>query len=288
MDQFTAYRASGPRTGDRVRFWREPRLDNLECLEARFRNHRYTPHVHDTFAIGVIVSGVELFRCRGARHRAGPGQVVAVNPGELHDGEAAGDGFGYRMLYPSTALLDAIAREHSGPVSCAALRGPVIDDPGVARGLVAAHRLMARGAPRLAVDSALGEALALLVERHADPRAPARRHGRASAAVRRACEFVDACCERDLTLCAIAAIACIDRFALIRAFRRELGVTPHAFLTARRVARAKRLLGGDGALSTVALECGFCDQSHFTRTFKAWTGITPGHYRDGIDRAHRA
>jgi AraC-like DNA-binding protein len=54
------------------------------------------------------------------------------------------------------------------------------------------------------------------------------------------------------------------------------------------VARAKRLLGGDRALSTVALECGFCDQSHFTRTFKAWTGITPGHYRDGIDRAHRA
>jgi hypothetical protein len=98
MDQLTAYRASGPRTGERVRFWREQRLDNLECLEARFRTHRYTPHVHETFAIGVIVSGVEIFRCRGARHRAAPGHPVPDA--------------GWRKAVPVTSLPARAASAH--------------------------------------------------------------------------------------------------------------------------------------------------------------------------------
>jgi AraC-like DNA-binding protein len=86
---------------------------------------------------------------------------------------------------------------------------------------------------------------------------------------------------QDLTLDELAAAAGLSRFYFLRAFRREVGVTPHAYLTGRRIAAAKALLGGERALSEVALSCGFYDQSHFTRSFKGCTGLTPGQYRRG-------
>jgi AraC-like DNA-binding protein len=62
---------------------------------------------------------------------------------------------------------------------------------------------------------------------------------------------------------------------VIRAFRRELGVTPHAYLIGVRTERAARLLMHGGAIADVAAEAGFSDQSHLTRHFKRRFGMTP-------------
>lgn len=61
----------------------------LDMLAARFAGHRYAPHVHDEYAIGLCVAGVERFSYRGRTHLAGPGAVVVLEPGEPHTGEAA-------------------------------------------------------------------------------------------------------------------------------------------------------------------------------------------------------
>jgi AraC-like DNA-binding protein len=101
------------------------------------------------------------------------------------------------------------------------------------------------------------------------------------APIRRARKLVDDSYMEDLTLNQLAAAAGLSRFYFLRAFRREVGVTPHAYLTGRRIAAAKVLLDGPQALSEVAVACGFYDQSHFTRSFKGCTGVTPGQYRHG-------
>jgi AraC-like DNA-binding protein len=56
---------------------------------------------------------------------------------------------------------------------------------------------------------------------------------------------------------------------------------PHAFQTQVRVANAKRLLRGGSAILQVALETGFADQSHLTRCFTRFVGLTPGAYQQG-------
>src|SRR5579862_6363361 len=89
-------------SAERATFWRDPDLRNLELLRASFVRHRYIPHTHDEFAIGVIEAGAEQFAYRRARHVAPMGAVVAINPGEMHTGAAAtADGWRYRMLYPA-------------------------------------------------------------------------------------------------------------------------------------------------------------------------------------------
>ncbi|MFC4917408.1 AraC family transcriptional regulator [Bradyrhizobium sp. WYCCWR 13022] len=67
-------------------------------------------------------------------------------------------------------------------------------------------------------------------------------------------------------------------FQLIRAFRRDLGVTPHAYLIKRRVARGADLLLQGEPAAQVAYEVGFVDQSHFTKHFKRVHGVTPKRY----------
>jgi AraC-like DNA-binding protein len=295
IDQQTAYALSAQEApddptpgkgGDAVCFWRERRFDDLECLKARFFRHAYAPHVHDTFALGVILAGAEAFRYRGARHIAPAGSLVAVNPDELHDGQPSEDGYAYRMLYPSVALVQAIADELGDrPAGFPAFAQPVVQDPEAAARLSAAHALMEGRADRLAVDEAFTAALSLLVRRHSHSEAQGRRLGREALPIRRARRLVDDFYMQDLTLDQLAAAAGFSRFYFLRAFRREVGVTPHAYLTGRRIAAAKALLDCDQALSEVALVCGFYDQSHFSRAFKGCTGVTPGQYRRGLRAA---
>jgi AraC-like DNA-binding protein len=294
MDQQTAYRLSASEAtpdapaggGDAVRFWRERRFDDLECLKARFFRHVYAPHAHDTFAIGVILAGAEVFRYRGVRHIARAGSLVAVNPDELHDGQPSEEGYAYRMLYPSVGLVQALADElDDRPAGFPAFAQPVIQDGEVAARLSEAHALMEARAGRLAVDEAFMAALSLMVRRHSRSEIQGRRLGREAAPIRRARHLVDTSYMQDLTLDQLAAAAGLSRFYFLRAFRREIGVTPHAYLTGRRIAAAKALLDGDQPLSEVALACGFYDQSHFSRAFKGCTGVTPGQYRRGTRAA---
>ncbi len=64
-----------------------------------------------------------------------------------------------------------------------------------------------------------------------------------------------------------------------RAFKVSTGMTPHGWLQARRVDRARDLLATHMSLAAIAMDCGFADQSHFTRVFNRIAGNTPGSWR---------
>jgi AraC-like DNA-binding protein len=81
-----------------------------------------------------------------------------------------------------------------------------------------------------------------------------------------------------LTIATLARELGISRFVLLRRFKIDFGITPHAFLLRLRVDRARNRLARGSDLADVAHELGFSDQAHFTRVFKKIVGITPGDY----------
>jgi AraC family transcriptional regulator len=93
--------------------------------------------------------------------------------------------------------------------------------------------------------------------------------------------FVDEHLAADLSLDRMAAVANRSPSTLARRFREEADTTPWRYVMERRVAAAKRLLATtDRSLASIAVDTGFYDQAHLTRTFKRLHGQTPGEYRD--------
>lgn len=70
----------------------------------------------------------------------------------------------------------------------------------------------------------------------------------------------------------------LSRFYLVRRFRAEVGMPPHAYQLAIRLDRARVLVTEGVPLVEVASRCGFTDQSHLTRHFRRATGVAPGAY----------
>jgi transcriptional regulator GlxA family with amidase domain len=65
-----------------------------------------------------------------------------------------------------------------------------------------------------------------------------------------------------------------------RTFRTSFGTTPQAYVMRRRILRAEDLMSrSDAPLATIALECGLCDQSHFSRAFRRIVGVSPNVWR---------
>jgi AraC-like DNA-binding protein len=70
----------------------------------------------------------------------------------------------------------------------------------------------------------------------------------------------------------------LSRFYLVRRFRAEVGMPPHAYQLAVRLDHARVMVASGVPLSDVATRCGFTDQSHLTRHFRRATGVAPGAY----------
>ena len=254
-------------------------MPGMERLLARFHGHAYDPHRHETYAIGMTLDGAQGFRYRGEARVSRAGEIMVLHPDEQHDGHAAVPaGFSYRMVYIDPALIGR-ALEHDG---AGARTLPFVPE-AVARDRVLTALLQEAFADfpgsldSLAGDSLIAgfaDALARRGNRIARPRA-AHAPRKALLSVR---DFLDAEYARPIESGDLERIADLDRFSLARSFRNTFGTAPHRYLVARRVAAARNLIAEGTSLAVVAGACGFADQSHLNRHFKAHFGMTPGRY----------
>ena len=95
--------------------------------------------------------------------------------------------------------------------------------------------------------------------------------------VREVVRFINENLTRELTLDYIADHFFISKFYLSRVFKRYMNVTPHSYITQRRLAQAKRLLYDGVPPTEVYRRCGYADYSSFYRSFREKYGISPKH-----------
>ena len=84
-----------------------------------------------------------------------------------------------------------------------------------------------------------------------------------------------------LPLADLAAVAGVSTSHFAKAFHRSVGETPHRFLVRQRLEHARGLLraaGGAMHLAEAAFQARFSSQSHFTRSYRSWYGLTPGEF----------
>ena len=105
--------------------------------------------------------------------------------------------------------------------------------------------------------------------------------GTAKPSVGRAIRYMRERLGHPLSLTEIAAVAAMSAFQFARAFKQRIGTPPHRYLLELRMQRARELLRGSNlAISAVATECGFDNQSHFARVFRRYNTIAPSAFRE--------
>ncbi|EDX83819.1 AraC-like ligand binding domain protein [Synechococcus sp. PCC 7335] len=269
---------------EQVKFWRDPVLRDLEMLRATYIDYSFSRHAHEGFGIAIVESGAMAFEYRGAIHTAPAGSIVITHPGEMHTGQAAlATGWTYRTLLPAVDWFWQAASElrERQISSLPYFASPVIHDRLLNRQLVALHRVLEDSPSALERESRFLWGLSQLIRGYASDRPVVKAIGKEHQAVQVIRDYLSACYANNVSLGELSAQVGLKPLRLLRSFKAEVGLPPHAYLTQVRVYQAKRLLVAGRSIAETAVETGFVDQSHLHRHFKKIVGVTPGQYIQG-------
>ncbi|MBP0437345.1 helix-turn-helix domain-containing protein [Tianweitania sediminis] len=212
------------------------------------------------------------------------GDLIVVPPGTGSRWRAGGDRRLIILAIPVPLVQKLVGPDCPSDLasSFAPLAGASGEDPYVA-GIL--HRLWEISSPgksqrRSTSDDLIQALIFHLLERAA----PVQPTGTVSAFSARDWltleAYVDAHLHGNLPVLDLAGVTGWSQRHFARIFRQSKGQTPHDWIVAKRVDRAKALLGErDLSLAEIALCCGFADQSHFTTSFRKLTGFTPLRWR---------
>lgn len=233
--------------------------------------------------ISMTCAGRSLSRIDGRERVHTPGALGLMQPGQIHCNVRRDTPGSFQLVSFDARRIDearsALDRKASG------LLDDDVVDPGDerARPLRRLHELvLCASTDRFALDVAITEALTAFTSFLGSTR---RSNAELRPSVRRARDFLLDHVAEGVTLDVLAEHARADKFHLCRAFSRELGLPPYAFLTQARIARARVLLQRGVRPCDVAQLVGFCDQSQMHRHFVRIVGCTPGVYARMGDRA---
>jgi AraC-like DNA-binding protein len=255
----------------RVRAWRPEVPGIVEVFHARMTSHVYPMHAHESWTLLIVDDGMVRYDLHRHEHGA-LGQVVTLLPPQVpHNGRAATSaGFSKRVVYLDLSQL---------PVSLIgqAVDQPLLSDPLLRQRIHLLHRVLDQPGEEFEAENRLAfivERLRGHLSRHGDPDVP---HPDASVAhgLR---DLIDARFREKVTLREASNALHAHPAHLVRMFSREFGISPHQYMTSRRVDLARRLLLDGMPPSLTAAEAGFCDQSHLSRHFTHVLGTSPARY----------
>jgi AraC-like DNA-binding protein len=245
----------------------------IERLSARFQRFAFSPHRHDCYAVGITTTGIQCFTYRGAARASVAGQGFILHPDELHDGRAGDDsGFGYRIAYVDPSLIREMIDDRSLPF----VADPVTSDEAF---ISAVNEVLdsAGTNEELAQLSSIAALSQALIRLSGQSRGASAGIDRAGVAAARA--FLNEHCTDRVSLEQLEAVSGMSRWQLSRQFRELYAVSPYRYLLMRRLARARSMISEGAALADTATACGFADQSHLNRQFRAAFGVAPGQWK---------
>ncbi len=257
-------------TGQRITAWRPAVPGIAEVFHARVTDHAYPMHTHDTWTLLIVDYGTIQYDLEHSRHGAFGAEVHLLPPHVPHDGKPASrNGFQKRVLYLDEDTVGAA-------LIGAAMDAPSLPrDPELRRRIHRLHLALATPGEEFAAQTRLALVRDDLV-------AHLRGHGagdsHAPALARQLRELLDDSVVAGVSLADAAARLHAHPGHLVRCFTGAFGISPHAYLTGRRIDRARRLLLRGVPAALAATATGFYDQAHLTRHFRRHVGTTPARF----------
>lgn len=270
---------------NRFQFAKSEVVDEIILLNASMKDFAYGKHAHEEFSFGVTLAGRQDFFSLGEFHKSHPGNVITLNPGDVHDGHSGGETtLHYKMLYVHPdQLLPMLKSVGLKQAEDYRVRDTVAQDPVLQRHILNLYHLVETAdTSNLAYSSALYEfarylALKEGVESERSPR-------RKDPMLERVRDYLHAHVHEEVSLDELSSVVPMSKYHLLRCFRDYFGLTPHQYWLNYRINCVRRALGQGMSLADVVFAYGFNDLSHLNRRFKPAFGMTPHQFQREILR----
>ncbi|TCU09297.1 AraC family transcriptional regulator [Rhizobium sullae] len=255
---------------------RRSAIAGVEAVEAETR-HSFARHTHEQFGIGLIISGAQKSLSGRGMVEAEAGDLITVNPNEVHDGAPIGEGRSWSILYfDPTIISDLMQDAGEGRAMRSEIPRPVIQNATLTARFASLFAAITSGSTQ---DDLAREELLLGVVADVMREQPMPEVARmAPAAIHKAQSLIDDDPLANVSLADLARESGLSRFQVLRGFAKATGMTPHAYLVQARIHMARRLIASGMPLAEAAFASGFADQSHMTRVFTAKYGLSPRVY----------
>lgn len=257
------------------RLWRHEHLLQVDFACYSLSHHHFARHFHDHYVIELVLQGVDGFYCRGRDLQAAGGQVVLINPGEVHTGNTVNDILlQYFSIYPTPQQLKNIAELLELPIheqEC--FPSTLIDKVGLTEQLKLLYTALATGADPLRQEEIFFDCMRALFQLSNNKVSDevTRRDWR----VDRLIEYVRCHFTENISLQQMAGMVNLNPFHVLRLFKKVTGLTPSEYLVILRTEYARKLLRAGHLVQEAAWEAGFYDASHFNRSFRKLAGMNP-------------
>lgn len=264
-------------------FWQDGRMPYVETRRSCFSRTCYKSHSHPTFSIGAIDEGNSVFQSSfGTAQKISAGTLVILPAHIEHSCNPLPDqAWSYQMLHLDISWLNqwyAEFQKEGFDLNLPQHRPLIIKDEslyqafsGMNETLFDSEKLI------LEKEQSLIYCLTQLLLPHFILEEIQKTQYLYE-------DFLDLIhiiksSERFISLEELAQQVGLSRYAIIRLFKANVGLTPHAFQINLKINQARAQLKQGISLVELAVNLGFSDQSHFHKAFKAHTGITPRQFQ---------
>ncbi|MGL4820836.1 MAG: AraC family ligand binding domain-containing protein [Bacilli bacterium] len=250
----------------------------IEAYHFKGIMQKFPNHFHDYYVIGYIEDGNRYLSCKNRYYNIGAGDLILFNPMENHTcAQIDARALDYRCLNVTTEVMQKTVLEMTGRSFLPTFTSTVLYRSPLVTALRDVHQMIMNGQCDFQKEEAYYFLIQQLLEHHCDGTglvAPTM-----SSPIQEACAYMDEHFAEMIRLDDLSQMTGLNKYTLLRQFTRQMGVTPYQYLETIRIGYAKKLLEQGVAPIEAALQSGFTDQSHFTRFFKNFIGLTPKQYQ---------
>jgi AraC-like DNA-binding protein len=260
-----------------IRFSYNREQGGISMVQGVSVSHRFPRHAHQSLCAGLVSSGIWRITRAKTQTTVPSGSCFVIGPDEPHESEAS-NGCSYITICIKRSTLMAIALEINP--DCTKLpqfTRNVVTDPVLATLIHQCAQSLNDDTSRIDRENAVSSLVGHILVHHTDT-IKIDDEAQSTDLLTKARVYIDNHLTDDISLHDLALVSGLSPFYMTRQFTRVFGVPPHLYLLQSRIKHAQKELAAGKQIIDIALDCGFYDQSHFTKIFVRETGMTPGDF----------
>lgn len=256
-------------------------LEGMEVLSC-WDGHNFANHLHDGYVLWLNSEAGEHFSLQGCSDILPQGSIAIIEPGIIHANRPCSPEKRHlRSFYFSEKFYhDLHGKISGGERAVPLLQTCVIKDPLLWSACIDLHNLLFGSKDLLQIESATVTVFAGLLHHRGNRDYQSEFGYKNESRIQTVIDFFHDNISGQFSLNELAELVHCGSYHLIRLFRQQVGMSPHAYLVQLRLEHARMMLERGESIAEAALSSGFSDQSHLTRKFKLRFGVTPGTYRN--------